>query len=240
MQASTAEEPSIDHAVGGDLLAGPDHEHGRRPRAGRPGSASRAPSRSTGDVLGAELEQRPQRGAGPALGAGLEVAAGEDERGDPGGGLQVDVARRRRCGRWSARTGASCPGIAGACRGTAPTATSRTRRACRARPACPWWRRRAAGWSRRPGGTASRPRRPPARPGSATATASSRTARPGPSPAAITGTVSTSGDRSAVSQRPPASSSRRGAVGPPSAGGGGGSARGVAGLLDRGDQVVRA
>ena len=43
-----------------------------------------------GDVLGAQLEQRTQRGAGAALGAGLEVAAGEEERGDAGGDLEVE------------------------------------------------------------------------------------------------------------------------------------------------------
>ena len=64
---------------------------GRRRPARRPGCARSTPPRRTGDLLGAELQQRPQRGAGLALGAGLEVAAGEDERGDPGGGLEVDV-----------------------------------------------------------------------------------------------------------------------------------------------------
>ena len=48
-----------------------------------------------GDVLGAELEQGPQGGAGPALGPGLEVAAGEDEHGDDGGDLEVDLVGAR-------------------------------------------------------------------------------------------------------------------------------------------------
>ena len=81
----------VDDAVGGDLLAGPHDEPvadgqllGRDPHLGAVAQH--------GDVLGAELEQRPQRGAGPALGAGLEVAAGQDERGDAGGDLEVDVA----------------------------------------------------------------------------------------------------------------------------------------------------
>ena len=56
------------------------------------GMRSSTPSRSDGDVLGAELEQGPQRGAGAALGAGLEVAAGEDERRHAGGDLEVDQA----------------------------------------------------------------------------------------------------------------------------------------------------
>ena len=43
-----------------------------------------------GDVLGAQLQQRTQRGAGAAPGAGLHVAAGEEERGDAGGDLQVE------------------------------------------------------------------------------------------------------------------------------------------------------
>ncbi len=44
-----------------------------------------------GDVLGAELEERLQRGAGAALGAGLEIPSGEDEGGDDGGRLEVDL-----------------------------------------------------------------------------------------------------------------------------------------------------
>ncbi len=44
-----------------------------------------------GDVLRAELEQRAERGAGAALGPGLEVPAGEDERGDDGRHLEVDL-----------------------------------------------------------------------------------------------------------------------------------------------------
>jgi hypothetical protein len=51
------------------------------------------------DVLGAELEQGAQRRAGAALGPGLEVAAGEDEHGDPGGDLEVDLVLRRRRAR---------------------------------------------------------------------------------------------------------------------------------------------
>ena len=44
-----------------------------------------------GDVLGTELEQRLQGGAGAALGPGLEVAPGEDEHGDAGRHLEVDL-----------------------------------------------------------------------------------------------------------------------------------------------------
>ena len=83
----------LDDAVGGDLLARADDEPvadgellGGDPRL----DARRRPQH--GDVLRAELQQRPQGGAGPALGAGLEVAAGQDERGHAGGGLEVDVA----------------------------------------------------------------------------------------------------------------------------------------------------
>ena len=89
-----------DDAVGGDLLAGADDEAvadgelvDRDPHLGAVAEH--------GDVLGAELEQGPQGGAGAALGPGLEVAAGEDEHGDAGGDLEVDLAgrprRARRC-----------------------------------------------------------------------------------------------------------------------------------------------
>ena len=81
-----------DGAVGGDLLAGADDE------AVADGElvdrdADLAAVAQHGDVLGAQLEQGPQRGAGAALGPGLEVAAGEDEHGDAGGDLEVDLAR---------------------------------------------------------------------------------------------------------------------------------------------------
>ena len=100
----------LDDAVGGDLLARAARRTGRRRRAASTGIRTLARRRgSTRDVLGAELEQRPQRGPGAPLGPGLEVPAGEQERGDAGRGLEVDVARRRRRARWSARTGASCP-----------------------------------------------------------------------------------------------------------------------------------
>ena len=91
--ASIAERAFVDDAVGGDLLAGADHE------AVADGELlDRDPHlvavAEDGDVLGAELEQRAQRGAGAALGAGLEVAAGEDEHGHAGGDLEVDLRRR--------------------------------------------------------------------------------------------------------------------------------------------------
>ena len=80
----------LDDPVGGDLLAGADHE----PVADGE-LVDRDPDLDVvaehGDVLGAELEERLQRGAGAALGAGLEVAAGEDEHGDAGGDLEVDL-----------------------------------------------------------------------------------------------------------------------------------------------------
>ena len=52
-------------------------------------------------VLGTELEQRLQGGARTALGPGLEVAPGEDEHGDPGRDLEVDLRTRRRRARRS-------------------------------------------------------------------------------------------------------------------------------------------
>ena len=96
----------LDHAVGGDLLARADHEPvadgellDRDPLLGAVAQHR--------DVLGAQLEQRAQRGAGAALGAGLEVAAGQDEHGDPGGDLQVDVAGAAVALDREARTGGS-------------------------------------------------------------------------------------------------------------------------------------
>ena len=78
-RASTAERALDDHAVGGDLLAGADHEPvADRELVDRDADLDAVAQHR--DVLGAELEQRAQRGAGPALGAGLEVAAGEEEQ----------------------------------------------------------------------------------------------------------------------------------------------------------------
>jgi hypothetical protein len=89
-----AEVPLDDRAVGGDLLARADDEPvadhqlvDRHPHLDR---ALWAVAQH-GDVLGAHVEQGAQRGAGGALGLGLEVAAGEDERRDRGGDLEVDV-----------------------------------------------------------------------------------------------------------------------------------------------------
>ena len=81
------------------------------------------------DLLGAELEQRLQRGAGAALGARLEVAAGEDERGDDRGGLEVDVVRALALlgDQVEAHRIPAMP----ASPKTARTATTATRRACR-------------------------------------------------------------------------------------------------------------
>ena len=83
-----------------------------------------------GDVLGAEVQQAGQGSARRALGAVLEPAAGEQEGGDAGGGLEVDVARRRCCARWSARRGASSPARR-RCRGRGRRPTSRRRPWCR-------------------------------------------------------------------------------------------------------------
>ena len=153
----------LDDAVGGDLLAGPHDEPvadgellDRDPHLARRRAA-------TATSLAPELEQRPQRGAGAALGAGLEVAAGEDEHGDPGGDLEVDLRRSRPAARSVRSKPWRIAGHRRRRRGTARTATSRTRRGCRARSACPSSRRRGAGSSTRPGGTASRPTRRPAR-----------------------------------------------------------------------------
>ena len=89
----------LDHAVGGDLLAGADDEavaHGQLVD----GDAALDAVAQDGDVLGAQLEQGPQGGAGTPLGPGLEVAAGQDEHGDAGGDLQVDLVGCPSRGRW--------------------------------------------------------------------------------------------------------------------------------------------
>ena len=90
-----------DDTVGRDLLAGPDDEavadhdlldrhahlaaaaHDRRLRRGQP-------------------HQRVQRGPGAPAGACLRVAAGEHERGDPGGDLEVQVRLATRGGQGDA------------------------------------------------------------------------------------------------------------------------------------------
>ena len=106
------------------------------------GIARSAPSRvTTVTVLAPSSSSARSASPGAALRPRLEIAPGQQERGHAGGRLEID--RRRRRGR-SARTGGSSR-AGRRRRGTAPTATSRTRPACRARPGCPWWPRRAAG-----------------------------------------------------------------------------------------------
>ncbi|MDF9817189.1 hypothetical protein M2266_006502 [Streptomyces sp. SPB162] len=77
--------------VRGDLLARPDDEDVADRQVG-----NRNPRLATvaqdADILGSDLQQSPQRGARAAFGARLEKASGQDERGDTGGGLQVDIA----------------------------------------------------------------------------------------------------------------------------------------------------
>ena len=80
----------LDHAVGGDLLAGTHDE----PVADHQ-IDDRDPDLDAvaqhGDVLRPEVEQRPQRGTGRALGPGLDVAPGEHEHGDDRGDLEVEL-----------------------------------------------------------------------------------------------------------------------------------------------------
>ncbi len=121
----------LDDAVGGDLLARP-HDEAVADGELLDRDALLDAVAEDGDVLGAELEQRPQRGAGAALGPGLEVAAGEDERRDAGGDLEVDQARAHLPVGGAARTRASCRARRRR-RGTARTATTRRRRARRSR-----------------------------------------------------------------------------------------------------------
>ncbi len=83
---------ALDDAVGRDLLPGPDDEavaDARAPRSATRRSLPSASSRATS--LAPRSSSASQRRAGPALGALLEVAAGEDEGGDDGGDLEVDL-----------------------------------------------------------------------------------------------------------------------------------------------------
>ena len=79
-----------DDAVGGDLLAGanaedvPDNELVDRD----PDLGSVA---QDGNVLGAHVQQGTQRSTGALLGRGFEEPSGQDEDGDHGGDLEVDL-----------------------------------------------------------------------------------------------------------------------------------------------------
>jgi hypothetical protein len=80
----------LHHAVGGDLPARSDDEpvtDGELISR----DANLDPVAQHGDVLRAELEQDAQRCAGATLGTGFEVATGDDERGDAGSNLRVNV-----------------------------------------------------------------------------------------------------------------------------------------------------
>ena len=99
-EASIADVPSLDDAVGGDLLARADDEAVADGELVDRDALLDAVAED-GDVLGAELEQRLQGGAGASLGPGLEVAPGEDERRDAGGDLEVDQAGAHLRGRRS-------------------------------------------------------------------------------------------------------------------------------------------
>ena len=145
-----------DDAVGGDLLAGSDDEQVVDGEL-LDGDAGLDTVAEHGDVLGAEFEQCAQRGTGSALGACLEVATGEDEHGDAGGDLEVDLARAH-ASLGGEREAVAHSDHAGVAEEQGVQATSRTRRWCRSRSACPWWRCRGAGWPRRRGGTAMLPR----------------------------------------------------------------------------------
>ena len=80
-----------DNAVGRDLLAGSHHKHivDRELADGNPFFGRTVPHH--GDILGAQVQQGPQRRAGLSLRPRLEIAAGEDEGGDCGGDLEVQM-----------------------------------------------------------------------------------------------------------------------------------------------------
>ncbi len=84
----------LDDTIGGDLLAGAHDEEVADDELVDGDSdlgTVQLAAAEDGHVLGAQLEERFEGGAGPTLGTGLEVAAGEDEDGDPGGDLEVDL-----------------------------------------------------------------------------------------------------------------------------------------------------
>ena len=112
-EASIAEVPVFDDAVGGDLLAGADDEQVADDEV-----ADRDPDlvavTEDGDVLRAQVEQGSQCGAGGALGAGFEVAAGEDEHDDDAGHLEVQLGLAGTAleGEREAHLHAGDPGVA--------------------------------------------------------------------------------------------------------------------------------
>ena len=171
MEASTAEVPST--TTPSVAIFSPGRTTNSSPTARSSiGMRVSAPSRQHRDVLRAELEQCPQGRAGLPLGPLLEVAAGEDEHGDAGGDLEVDVRRRRRSGCDRQLEGVGHARLPGGAEEQRVQRPQRRRRWCRPRPGCPSSRRRGAGWSARPCGTATPPTRPPVRRGRGTPTAS--------------------------------------------------------------------
>ena len=123
-----------DHAVGGDLLAGADHDDVTHLEPVRGDLLLRAVPQDRG-ILGAQVQQGLERVAGLLLGVGLQVAAEQQEGGDHGGDLEVQAA------------GVPCPPCPGVRSCGDRPAAARPRRGRRPsrrwRPACPWWRRGA-------------------------------------------------------------------------------------------------
>jgi len=86
--------PGLHDTVGGDLLTGSHDEHvpdGELADRDAHLAGRRWAVPKDGDVLRAYVEQGAQRGPGLPLRACLKVTAGQDERGDRGGDLKVDV-----------------------------------------------------------------------------------------------------------------------------------------------------
>ena len=120
IEASTAELPVVDHAVGGDLLARPHDEPSptaswsdRDPLSRRRRAAPRRPWRR---VRAAPAAQRR-----PAAWPAPRVAPGQHEHGHPGGDLEVDVAS---LGARASKLKPCAHPSAPACRRTARTATT--------------------------------------------------------------------------------------------------------------------
>ena len=80
-----------DDTVGRNLFTGSHHERiaDRELADGDAHFGRTVPD--NGDILGAHVQQGPQRRAGLSLRPCLEIAAGEDERGDRGGDLEVQM-----------------------------------------------------------------------------------------------------------------------------------------------------
>jgi len=109
--------PLDHHAIGRDLLAGADREQvtdgERLDRHARLDAVPGAVVVQARDVLGAEGEEGAQGVAGPTARTELGVAAGQEERGDDGGHLEVELGHGRFAGHALAGHRIGCCRIGG-------------------------------------------------------------------------------------------------------------------------------